>query len=228
MPKSQSTASLPRSTLFYQRNFIFSHAIGQLPRFGAAVVLDIHKAIASKRHDHYLIGSGEHFLFDKSLLSRRSSTRRSSMTASFLKRVVRIVTNLHIGLYRMSSGKLANRVANLPLLLITTYGRKSRKPRTNPIVYIQEGQNYLVAASTGGMDWHPDWYLNLRQTPQAKIEIGSKVFDVHAEFTTGEERTRLYEKFKAASNNFVKYEARTNRVIPVVRLSPIESGGTGI
>jgi deazaflavin-dependent oxidoreductase (nitroreductase family) len=145
------------------------------------------------------------------------------MASPLLKKVIRIVTDLHIGVYRMSMGKVVNRVANLPLLLITTYGRKSGKSRTSPIVYIQEGQAYLVAASAGGMDWHPDWYLNIRQTPQAKIEIGGKVFDVRAEITTGEERTRLYEKFKAASNNFVKYEASTSRVIPVVRLIPNDS-----
>jgi deazaflavin-dependent oxidoreductase (nitroreductase family) len=146
------------------------------------------------------------------------------MASPLLKRVIRIVTDLHIGVYRMSKGKLVNRIANLPLLLITTYGRKSGKARTSPIVYIQEGQSYLVAASAGGMDWHPDWYLNMKQRPEARIEIGGKAFEVRAEITTGEERTRLYEKFKAASDNFVKYEASTSRVIPVVRLTPIDKG----
>ena len=145
------------------------------------------------------------------------------MASPLLKKAIRAVTALHIGIYRLSGGKLVNRVANLPLLLITTYGRKSGKPRTSPIVYIQEGQSYLVAASAGGMDWHPDWYLNMKHKPQAKIETGARAFEVCAEITEGEERTRLYEKFKAASDNFVKYEQSTSRVIPVVRLTPVHT-----
>ncbi|MCC6457438.1 MAG: nitroreductase family deazaflavin-dependent oxidoreductase [Caldilineaceae bacterium] len=145
------------------------------------------------------------------------------MASTLLKRVIRLVTDAHIALYRMSSGKLVNKVANLPLLLITTAGRKSGKLRTSPIVYIKDGPDYLVAASAGGMDWHPDWYLNLRNNPKAKIQVGQKVLDVTATMPKGEERTRLYEKFKVASNNFVKYEQSTSRVIPVVRLTPTET-----
>jgi deazaflavin-dependent oxidoreductase (nitroreductase family) len=143
------------------------------------------------------------------------------MTSALLKKVVRTVTDIHISIYRMSSGKLVNRVANLPLLLLTTNGRKSGKPRTTPIVYVLEGHNYLVAASTGGLDRQPDWYLNLRHQPTAKIEIGKQIIDVDVTITEGEERTWLYQRFKDASDNFAKYEQRTDRVIPVVRLSPI-------
>ena len=72
------------------------------------------------------------------------------------------------------------------------------------------------------MDWHPDWYLNLKNNPKAKVQVGQKVLDVTATMPKGEKRTRLYEKFKAASNNFVEYEQSTSRVIPVVRLTPTE------
>jgi deazaflavin-dependent oxidoreductase (nitroreductase family) len=120
----------------------------------------------------------------------------------------------------MSAGKFANKIANLPILLITTFGRKSGKPHTNPVVYLESGQDYLVSASAGGMDWHPGWYLNLKNQPRAKIEIGNKTFDVRAEIIEGEERVRLYEKFKAASSNFSKYEKGTSREIPVIRLTP--------
>lgn len=137
---------------------------------------------------------------------------------------MKFANGLHVALYRMSGGKLANEIANLPILLITTVGRKSGKPHTNPVVYLKDGQNYLVAASVGGMDWHPGWYFNLTKTPQVQIRVGDKALDVEATITTGEERTRLFEKFKAASDNFVKYEKNTSRVIPVIRLTPIPVG----
>jgi len=138
-----------------------------------------------------------------------------------LRKVLNIANGIHVALYRMSGGKFANQIANLPVLLITTFGRKSGKPHANPVVYIEDGQDYLVSASTGGMDWHPGWYLNLKNSPEVKIEIGDKRFNVQAVIMDGEERSRLYEKFKAASNNFVKYEKSTSRVIPVIRLTHI-------
>jgi deazaflavin-dependent oxidoreductase (nitroreductase family) len=134
---------------------------------------------------------------------------------------MRAANSVHVGIYRMSGGKFANEVANMPLLLLTTFGRKTGKPYTNPVAYIKDGADFLVAASTGGMDWHPGWYYNLKHNPQATIQIGSEVLNVKAVIQEGEERTRLYEKFKAASNNFVKYEKATSRVIPVIRLTPV-------
>lgn len=141
--------------------------------------------------------------------------------AKWMKGVMKVANGLHVAAYRMSGGNRTNVVANLPILLITTVGRRSGTPKTNPVVFLQDGEDYLVSASGGGSDWHPDWYLNLKARPEAKIQIGDQTFDVHATIAQGEERTRLYERFKAASSNFVKYERGTSRVIPVLRLTPI-------
>ena len=145
----------------------------------------------------------------------------ASPPSKTMKRVLKIANGLHVVIYRMSGGKFANEIANMPILLITTVGRKSGKPHTNPVVYLQDGQDYLVTASVAGKDWHPSWYFNLQNRPQATIKVGAKTFDVKATIITGDERTRLYEKFKAASSNFEKYEKATSRVIPVIRLTPI-------
>jgi deazaflavin-dependent oxidoreductase (nitroreductase family) len=144
----------------------------------------------------------------------------TSTPSKGLKRVLKLANGLHVALYRMSGGRVGNKIADLPVLLITTFGRKSGLSYTNPVVYIKDGHDYLVSASTGGMDWHPGWYLNLKQRPEVKIEIGDKTFNVQAVIMDGEERKRLYEKFKAASSNFMKYENGTSREIPVVRLVP--------
>ncbi len=141
------------------------------------------------------------------------------MPSKWLLRVLRGANGLHVGLYRLSGGKLASRVAGLPVLMITTFGRNSGKPHTNPVVYLKEDRDYLVSASAGGMDWHPGWYFNLKNKPDAKIRVGNQSFNVKATIINGDERTRLYEKFKAASSNFVKYEKNTSRVIPVIRLT---------
>jgi deazaflavin-dependent oxidoreductase (nitroreductase family) len=97
-----------------------------------------------------------------------------------LNRIFSFGNKVHTGLLRMSSGKFANKAANLPILPITTIGRQSGKLYTNPVVYLKEGEDYLISASAGSMDWHPDWYLNLKHMSEAKIEIGDKTFNVQA------------------------------------------------
>lgn len=133
---------------------------------------------------------------------------------------MKAANGLHAAVYRSSGGRVASKTANMPVLLITTFGRKTGKPHTNPVVYIRGGEDYLVSATVGGMDWHPGWYLNLLRKPEARVQVGSRSFSVLATVADGEERTRLYERFKTASSNFVKYEKNTSRVLPVIRLTP--------
>lgn len=135
--------------------------------------------------------------------------------------VMKTANKIHVALYRKSGGKFANQIANMPILLITTYGRITGRPTTNAVVFIKEGEDYLVSATSGGSDRTPGWYLNLKSRSDAKIEIGSTAINVQATITKGEERSLLYDKFKAASDNFTKYEQSSSREFPVIRLSPI-------
>jgi deazaflavin-dependent oxidoreductase (nitroreductase family) len=144
----------------------------------------------------------------------------SNKPSNGLKKIGRTANKLHVALYRKSGGKFAGRIANMPLMVITTYGRVTGKPTSNAVVYIQDGQDYLVSATNGGMDWTPGWYRNLKTHPQARIQVGEAVFDVRATILEGEERARRYEQFKAASENFIKYEQKASRLLPVIRLTP--------
>ena len=148
------------------------------------------------------------------------STRPSKRLLSVMKAANR----LHVALYRKSRGKFAGRIANMPLLVITTYGRITGKPTTNAVVFIQDGKDYMVSATAGGSDWVPGWYLNLKVRQDAKIEVGGEALNVQATIIRGEERTQQYEKFKSASDNFTKYEKSTSRELPVIRLTPIQAG----
>ncbi len=140
-----------------------------------------------------------------------------------LKLALRTANRMHVGLYRITRGRFANRVAGLPILLITTRGRKTGKLHTNPVVYLRDGDDFLVSASSGGMDWHPGGYFNLKSEPEATIQVGGQRRDVTATILAGAERDQVYARFKAASGNFVKYEKNTSRVIPVIRLTPVNS-----
>ena len=148
------------------------------------------------------------------------------MPSKALKLALRTANRMHVSLYRISGGKLANQVAGMPVLLITTWGRKTGRAHTNPVVYLRDGDDFLVTASAGGMDMQPGWYLNLKTNPRAVIQVRDQTVDVMATILVGTERDQLYEQFKAAGSNFVKYGKNTSRVIPVIRLIPVAAGVT--
>lgn len=133
----------------------------------------------------------------------------------------KILSRSHTFLYRLSGGKIGKNMQGMPVLLLTTTGRKSGQPRTTTLVYVRDGDDYLLAASKGGADSHPAWYFNLEVEPEVGVQVGDQEFTASVTITEGEERTQLYERFKSLSDEYVKYEQMTQRTIPVVRLMPI-------
>jgi F420H(2)-dependent quinone reductase len=133
----------------------------------------------------------------------------------------RIFGGLHTGVYRLSGGKLGGKVGKARVLLLTTTGRKSGKPRTQPLLYAQAGEGYAVVASKGGAPAHPFWYLNLHANPVAEVTVGSESRKVRARDAEGEERDRLWRTLGDLYPGYDKYAQKTTRRIPVVVLEPI-------
>jgi deazaflavin-dependent oxidoreductase (nitroreductase family) len=121
--------------------------------------------------------------------------------------------------YCASNGRFAGSYRGVPILLLTTTGRKSNKPRTWPLLYFRNQGRYILIASNGGADYHPAWLLNLREHRQATIEIGRNRIDVIAEEAIGKERERLWWGASRAYPGYVRYQSRTNREIPVMILT---------
>ena len=118
---------------------------------------------------------------------------------------------------------LAPLVSTTPLgrfLVLQTTGRRSGQPRKTPLSYTKDGDTYVVIASDGGSPRHPDWYLNLEADPAAEIEVGGRRLRVQAATVAGDERDRLWRQAVGSYGGYAGYQARTDRQIPVVRLSP--------
>jgi len=128
---------------------------------------------------------------------------------------------LHRRLYGASRGRVGRTVGGMPILLLTTVGRKSGQPRTWPLGYLEEGENLVVIASAGGVSTHPAWYLNLRDQPEVTVRIGDRTRAMRAETAGPEERSRRWARLVADYPFFADYQARTGREIPVVVLKPI-------
>jgi deazaflavin-dependent oxidoreductase (nitroreductase family) len=123
-----------------------------------------------------------------------------------------------IGEFRANGGKVGEPFAGAPMLLLTTSGARSGEQRTTPLVYLPDGDRFVVIASKGGAPTHPAWYHNLVAQPDAAIEVGSETIPVTAVVMTGEERDGLYARQAALRPAFAEYQAKTTRRIPVIAL----------
>ena len=124
--------------------------------------------------------------------------------------------------FRANEGKVGGYFEGANMLLLHTTGAKSGQPRTNPLVYVRDGDNLVIIASKGGEDSNPDWYYNLRANPDVTVEVGTDQFQVHATAVTEEpERSRLYAKMVEHRPGFADYEQKTMRKIPAVVLERV-------
>lgn len=126
----------------------------------------------------------------------------------------------HVRRYQETDGEVGYEWNGAPSLLLTTTGRKSGEPRISPLIFGRDGDDYLIVASVGGMPNHPAWYLNLEADPNASIQVRAEHLDVVARTASPEEKPRLWQIVNEVWPNYDVYQSRTDRVIPVVILSP--------
>jgi deazaflavin-dependent oxidoreductase (nitroreductase family) len=127
----------------------------------------------------------------------------------------------HVRRYQQTDGEIGYWWNGAPTLLLTTTGRRSGEARTTPLIFGRDGDDYLVVASVGGMPTHPAWYLNLVDDPSARIQGRGEHIDVVARTAQADEKPRLWRVVNDVWPNYDTYQERTDRVIPVVVLSPV-------
>jgi deazaflavin-dependent oxidoreductase (nitroreductase family) len=107
------------------------------------------------------------------------------------------------------------------MLMLRTTGRRTGEPRVSALLYVRDGDEYVVVASAGGRDSHPGWYFNVTAGASSQIQIGRERTTVIGSVATGERRKRLWaEADRVNKGGYTQYQARTEREIPVVILSP--------
>ena len=126
----------------------------------------------------------------------------------------------HVRRYQETDGEVGHIWNGVPILLLTTTGRRSGQPRTTPLIYARDGEDYLVVASMGGAPRHPHWYRNLLVDPSASIQVRADCVDVAARTADEDEKARLWAIVAGQWPNYDTYQSRTDRVIPVVVLTP--------
>ena len=133
---------------------------------------------------------------------------------------LRALGRLNVPIYRLSRGRLANKVGKAPVLLLTSTGRRSGLARTAPVVFLRDGQNVVVIGSNAGNAKAPAWSYNLQANPDAIIEIGGQRSSVRARLADGDERARLWKAMNDQYAGFEDYRRRTERDIALFVLEP--------
>jgi len=127
----------------------------------------------------------------------------------------------HIESYLSSNGEQGHEWYGVNALLLTTRGRKSGQLRRTALYYGQDGDRYLLVASKGGADDHPNWYLNLSANPQVQVQIKDDRFPAIARTATAEEKPRLWKIVTELFPKYIEYQQNTQRDIPIVILERV-------
>jgi F420H(2)-dependent quinone reductase len=140
---------------------------------------------------------------------------------AMMRRLQKLITGAHVVAYRMLGGRIVGGLGPAPILLLTTTGRRTRRGRTTPLIYL-EGADPALVASNGGASTNPQRYLNLEVDPLAEVRRGRDRRSVLAETVDGELRTRLWAQAVEIYPAYATYQANTQRQIPVVLLREIQ------
>ncbi|MFD4522529.1 nitroreductase/quinone reductase family protein [Streptomyces sp. NPDC058470] len=123
--------------------------------------------------------------------------------------------------FRASGGRVAD-FGDVPLLLLSTTGRRSGATRTTPLVHLERGGRHIVFAANGGAESHPAWYQNLIAAGTGTVELPGRRFAVRPEPVPAAEHEELWRLQTAQDPNFAQFRGRTDRDIPVVELVPVD------
>ncbi len=139
----------------------------------------------------------------------------------------KLVRTTHAAIYRMSGGRVGNSIAGMPMLLLATKGRRSGRVHSVPLGYMMDQGSYVVIGSYRGSPRHPAWYLNLLNEPQATVQVKSRKIAVVAKTADTGARERLWDCLVAKTPIYKSFQERTNRQIPMVCLTPVNSSIEG-
>ena len=132
-------------------------------------------------------------------------------------------TALNVFIFKISGGRIGNKLGKQSVLLLHTIGRKTGKTYTTTLSYYRDGENYLVVGSNWGKETHPGWFHNLQHEPNTTIQVGNETIKVQAHQAQEDEYRRLWQFVTGVNHQYIEYQNRIQRRIPIVILTPSNS-----
>ena len=139
----------------------------------------------------------------------------------YMQRLFKFAVYIHTTVFRLTGGRVGFSIGGMRMLILTTTGRRSGKAHKVPLGYIMDGDSYVVIASYGGSNRNPDWYLNIESDPSVFVQVRGRRISVTAQMADAVARDRLWTQLVAKAPVYQKYQDRTTRQIPMVRLTPL-------
>jgi deazaflavin-dependent oxidoreductase (nitroreductase family) len=137
--------------------------------------------------------------------------------------LLKALNRAHRTLLTVSGGRIGWSIGSLPAVELHTIGRSTGKRRSTMLTSpIHAGDRYVLVASKGGDDRHPQWYLNLVANPDVELTVAGRTLPMRARTASAEEKARLWSDIVAANPGYAAYQRRTRRDIPVVICEPRE------
>ena len=138
-------------------------------------------------------------------------------------RSLKVMNGVHKGLLRLSGGRFGWTAMDMPVLELTTTGRRTGQPQSVMLTSPHwEGERIVIVASKGGDDSHPAWFLNLRDNPQVTVSMkDAPDVPMAARVASPEERDRLWPIVSDKHARYAEYQEKTQREIPLVLLEPL-------
>ncbi len=143
------------------------------------------------------------------------------MVVNLQRSAQRLFTGAHRQVFDLTKGRLAGKAFGMPVVKLTTKGRKSGQPRDTMLTTpLHDAGRIVLVASANGADQHPAWYLNLRRDPQVTATLEGRSRPMVARTASAEEKAELWPQIVAAYKGYAGYQTKTDRNIPVVILEP--------
>ena len=143
------------------------------------------------------------------------------MNTPYADFLIKWASRLNTWLYRRGGGEgLGGTFQKIPVALLTTTGRKTGQPRVSPLYFLRDGDRVIIAASKGGAEKNPMWYLNLKANPNVQVQIKREVLDLTARDATDQERQNYWPQLVEMYPSYEDYQSWTDRTIPIVVCDP--------
>ncbi len=131
----------------------------------------------------------------------------------------KVATCAHEAVFRATNGRVLGRLGGMPVLVLTTTGRRSGKRRSTMLTSpVHDGERIVLVASYGGDDRHPAWFLNLRENPEVSVVLAGREQAMRGRVATPEEKAELWPRVVRAYEGYGRYQERTDRDVPLVIL----------
>ncbi|WP_018681540.1 nitroreductase/quinone reductase family protein [Actinokineospora enzanensis] len=146
--------------------------------------------------------------------------KRGKQLSGFDRLLAKFFTGTHRNILKLTGSRVMSRMGGNEIGILTTTGRKSGRPRSHPVITVPDGADRLIVATNAGAANHPYWVRNVLADPKVELSLRGTTHRMTARVVGPDEKRELWPRLVEAYRMYDTMQNKTDRDIPVVRLSP--------